>query len=59
MLMFVVMFSVIAANAQHKSIIDFIHYHKEFKKQAESFADKHEWVSFKYKNIHYYDDKFS
>ncbi len=58
-LLFSVLFSITAANAQGKSIKDFIDYHKKFKKQAESFADKHEWVSFKYKNIHYYDDKFS
>lgn len=58
-LLFAVLFSITAANAQGKSIKDFIHYHKKFKKQAEAFADKHEWVSFKYKNIHYYDDKIS
>ena len=58
-LLFSVLFSITAANAQGKSIKDFIDYHKKFRKQAESFADKHEWVSFKYKNIHYYDDNFS
>lgn len=58
-LLFAVLFLIMAANAQNKSISDFIHYHKQFKKQAESFADKHEWVSFKYKNLHYYDDKLS
>lgn len=58
-LLFAVLFSITAANAQGKSIKDFIDYHKKFREQAESFADKHEWVSFKYKNIHYYDDKFS
>ena len=57
--MFAVLFSITAANAQGKSIKDFIDSHKKFRKQAESFADKHEWVSFKYKNIHYYDDNFS
>lgn len=58
-LLFSVLFSITAANAQGKSIKDFIDSHKKFRKQAESFADKHEWVSFKYKNIHYYDDNFS
>lgn len=58
-LLFSVLFSITAANAQGKSIKDFIDSHKKFRKQAESFADKHEWVSFKYKNIHYYDDKIS
>ncbi|MBR2050862.1 MAG: hypothetical protein IJ961_00110 [Bacteroidales bacterium] len=58
-LLFSVLFSITAANAQGKSIKDFIDSHKKFRKQAESFADKYEWVSFKYKNIHYYDDNFS
>ena len=58
-LLFAVLFSITAANAQGKSIKDFIDSHKKFRKQAESFADKYEWVSFKYKNIHYYDDNFS
>lgn len=35
-LLFSVLFSITAANAQGKSIKDFIDYHKKFKKQAES-----------------------
>ena len=47
-----------AANAQ-TSIKDVIQNYNKFKNQAESFADEHEWVSFKYKNIHYYKDSLS
>ena len=46
------------ANAQ-TSIKDVIQNYKKFKNQAESFADEHEWVSFKYRNIHYYKDNLS
>ena len=47
-----------AANAQ-TSIKDVIQNYNKFKNQAESFADEHEWVSFKYRNIHYYKDNLS
>ena len=47
-----------AANAQ-TPIKDVIQNYKKFKNQAESFADEHEWVSFKYRNIHYYKDSLS
>ena len=55
------MFAVLlcmTANAQ-TSIKDVIQNYKKFKNQAESFADEHEWVSFKYRNIHYYKDNLS
>lgn len=29
---------------------------KQYKRQATAFADSHEWVSFRYNNMHYYDD---
>lgn len=57
-LLFVV-FSFLTANAQETSIKDVVKYHKCLMKQAESFADEHEWVSFKIRNLHYYDDKLS
>ena len=43
------------ANAQ-TSIKDVVQNYKKFKNQAESFADEHDWVSFKYKDIHYSGD---
>ena len=51
-------FLCITANAQ-TSIKDVILNYAKFKNQAESFADEHDWVSFKYRNIHYYKDNQS
>ncbi len=44
------------ANAQETSIKDVIQLHKKFKNQAETLADEHEWVSFKFKDMHYSND---
>ena len=44
------------ANAQETSIKDVIQLNKKFKNQAETLADEHEWVSFKFKDMHYSND---
>jgi hypothetical protein len=42
-------------NAQ-TTIKDALQNYAKFKRQAETLADEHKWVSFKYKDIHYYGD---
>ena len=42
-------------NAQ-TTIKDALRSYAKFKRQAETFADENEWVSFKYKDIHYSGD---
>lgn len=53
--MFVVLFSCMTTNAQ-TTIKDALQNYAKFKRQAETLADEHKWVSFKYKDIHYYGD---
>lgn len=55
-LLFAVVFFCMTANAQETSIKDVIQLHKKFKNQAETLADEHEWVSFKFKDMHYSND---
>ncbi len=55
MLMFVVLFSCMTTNAQ-TTIKDALRNYAKFKRQAETLADEHKWVSFKYKDIHYSGD---
>ena len=55
-LLFAVVFFCMTANAQETSIKDVIQLHKKFKNQAETLADEHEWVSFKFKYMHYSND---
>jgi hypothetical protein len=38
------------------TIKDALRNYAKFKRQAETLADEHKWVSFKYKDIHYYGD---
>ena len=53
--MFVVLFSCMTTNAQ-TTIKDALQNYAKFKRQAETLADEHKWVSFKYKDIHYSGD---
>lgn len=53
--MFVVLFSCMTTNAQ-TTIKDALQNYAKFKRQAETLADEYKWVSFKYKDIHYYGD---
>lgn len=55
-LLFSVVFFCMTANAQETSIKDVIQLNKKFKNQAETLADEHEWVSFKFKDMHYSND---
>lgn len=55
-LLFAVVFFCMTANAQETSIKDVIQLNKKFKNQAETLADEHEWVSFKFKDMHYSND---
>lgn len=55
-LLFAVVFFCMTANAQEASIKDVIQLNKKFKNQAETLADEHEWVSFKFKDMHYSND---
>ena len=55
-LLFAVVFFCMTANAQETSIKDVIQLHKKLKNQAETLADEHEWVSFKFKYMHYSND---
>lgn len=54
-LLFVVLFSCMTTNAQ-TTIKDALRNYAKFKRQAETLADEHKWVSFKYKDIHYSGD---
>lgn len=54
-LLFVVLFSCMTTNAQ-TTIKDALQNYAKFKRQAETLADEHKWVSFKYKDIHYSGD---
>lgn len=55
-LLFAVVFFCMTANAQETSIKDVLQLNKKFKNQAETLADEHEWVSFKFKDMHYSND---
>ena len=54
-LLFVVLFSCMTTSAQ-TTIKDALQNYVKFKRQAETLADENEWVSFKYKDIHYSGD---
>lgn len=54
-LLFVVLFSCMTTSAQ-TTIKDALQNYAKFKRQAETLADEHKWVSFKYKDIHYSGD---
>ena len=54
-LLFVVLFSCMTTSAQ-TTIKDAMQNYAKFKRQAETLADEHKWVSFKYKDIHYSGD---
>ena len=54
-LMFVVLFSCMTTSAQ-TTIKDALRNYAKFMRQAETFADENEWVSFKYKDFHYSGD---